>query len=395
MNVPRAISCVALVVLAACSDAAPPARADESRVELVQSVPAGAQLGLPALAATRDVWLDMVKGAKASIDLAQFYASSEPGGMLEAVLDELARAAARKVKIRFLVSAAMADTYPADIERVRKLPAEVRILDLKPVTGGILHAKYWIVDGREAFLGSPNFDWRALEHIHELGVRFDVPACVAGLGRIYEADWRRAGGEPVEAASEAPSARSADCELVASPPKLGVPGVGSSIDALVALIAGAKTEVQLQALSYSPGKKGKEWTVLADAMRAAGARGVAVSLVVSHWNAGHDAGLAALQALDRLPGVSVHVVTVPAADKAIPFARVVHAKYCVVDRARLWIGTSNFSEDYFAQSRNVELVIARAPLAAAAAAAHDALAKGPHAVRAGAATVTERGKDRR
>ena len=41
----------------------------------------------------------------------------------------------------------------------------------------------------------------------------------------------------------------------------------------------------------------------------------------------------------------------------MPFARVAHAKYMVVDGARAWVGTSNWEGDYFTQSRNVGLVV--------------------------------------
>ena len=35
--------------------------------------------------------------------------------------------------------------------------------------GGVLHSKAMVVDREVVFLGSANFDWRALEHIQELG----------------------------------------------------------------------------------------------------------------------------------------------------------------------------------------------------------------------------------
>jgi phosphatidylserine/phosphatidylglycerophosphate/cardiolipin synthase-like enzyme len=41
----------------------------------------------------------------------------------------------------------------------------------------------------------------------------------------------------------------------------------------------------------------------------------------------------------------------------IPFTRVVHAKYLVVDGARAWVGTSNWERDYFYKSRNVGVIL--------------------------------------
>jgi phosphatidylserine/phosphatidylglycerophosphate/cardiolipin synthase-like enzyme len=46
----------------------------------------------------------------------------------------------------------------------------------------------------------------------------------------------------------------------------------------------------------------------------------------------------------------------------VPFARVAHAKYLVVDGARAWVGTSNWERDYFYASRNVGLVVEGGPL---------------------------------
>ena len=63
---------------------------------------------------------------------------------------------------------------------------EVHRLDLAP---GVLHAKYFVVDGRDAYLGSQNFDYRSLEHIFEIGVHTDSPAVATGLERVFESDW--------------------------------------------------------------------------------------------------------------------------------------------------------------------------------------------------------------
>lgn len=45
--------------------------------------------------------------------------------------------------------------------------------------GGVQHAKYF---------GSQNFDWRAIEHIQELGLRVRVPEVVQALGALFEYD---------------------------------------------------------------------------------------------------------------------------------------------------------------------------------------------------------------
>ena len=68
--------------------------------------------------------------------------------------------------------------------------ATVRHLDLKrvPGGGGVLHAKYFIVDDRDAFFGSQNFDWRALEHNYELGARWDLRPRLTLSSAVFRLD---------------------------------------------------------------------------------------------------------------------------------------------------------------------------------------------------------------
>jgi len=58
------------------------------------------------------------------------------------------------------------------------------------------------------------------------------------------------------------------------------------------------------------------------------------------------------------------VVSIPEAKEGhIPFARTIHSKYLVVDGTQLALGTSNWEESYFMESRNVELIFRDSPLA--------------------------------
>ena len=221
---------------------------------LVQSIPADTGLADPTLPFAKDVWVAMIRGAKASVEAAEFYVTSRPGSALEPVLAELEQAGARGVKVRFLLSSKMLDQDPASVARLRHIPGgEVRSFDLAGVSKGILHAKYFIVDGREAFLGSQNFDWRALEHIHELGVRTSEPVIVSRLARLFAIDWTFAEGRklPDFPAQPAMSA-GARVEVVASPPCLTPKDIRPSVDALVDLLDQARQTVRVQLLTYSP-----------------------------------------------------------------------------------------------------------------------------------------------
>jgi phosphatidylserine/phosphatidylglycerophosphate/cardiolipin synthase-like enzyme len=324
----------------------------------------------------KDVWVAMIRGARSSVDAAEFYVTSRPGSALEPVLAELEQAGARGVQVRFLLSSKMLDQDPASVARLRRIPgAEVRSFDLAGVSKGILHAKYFVVDGREAFLGSQNFDWRALEHIHELGVRTTDDRIVPRLEELFSIDWRFAEGHslPNFPAMARRTVRPA-VELVASPPFLTPKDLRPTLEALVELLGQAQQSVRVQLLTYSPlAGSDQFWPVLDNALRAAAVRGVKVRLLVSDWVLGGRA-LPHLKALTLIPNLEVRVVSIPEAKEGhIPYARTVHSKYLVVDETHLVLGTSNWEESYFMDSRNIEVVFRDSPLAAQAARIHDRL----------------------
>lgn len=41
----------------------------------------------------------------------------------------------------------------------------MRFVPMRKLTGGVLHSKFWVVDGRHIYLGSANMDWRALTQV--------------------------------------------------------------------------------------------------------------------------------------------------------------------------------------------------------------------------------------
>jgi phosphatidylserine/phosphatidylglycerophosphate/cardiolipin synthase-like enzyme len=287
----------------------------------------------------------MIDGARTSIDLAEFYASNAPNSRLEPVVHALEAAIARGVRVRFLAEHSFVHVYPETLDRLAHAGATVRQLDLG--TGGILHAKYFVVDGRDAYLGSQNFDWRALTHNLELGVRARDPAIAAGLEAIFAADWARAGNEPAPAMPVPPSA------LVASPQSRLPAGVAWELPAIVARLDAARATIHVQALTYKAG----DWDELETPLERAAARGVKVELLCADW-AARKSTIGGLQALARVPNVEVRMLTVPAwSGGFIPFARVAHAKLLVVDGAHGWLGTSNWERAYFYNNRNVAILV--------------------------------------
>jgi phosphatidylserine/phosphatidylglycerophosphate/cardiolipin synthase-like enzyme len=345
-----------------------------SQIQLVQSVPVETSLAQPDLPYAKDVWVSMIQRAKKSIDLAQFYLSAQKGEALDSVIEELEKAGKRGVRIRLLVSNALLKEYPETFDRLKSAAGvSARIMDISKQTGGILHAKYWIIDGKEVYVGSQNFDWRALTQIHETGALFAHPKVTAQLQKIFDADWKLSEkpGAPLvrpqvlkaKAALVQDGAQD-EIELVASPPQLNPPGIRSAEEALLTLLNKAKGRLQVQLLEYSPVEDGKFWPALDNALRDAAVRGVKVQLLVSDWNK-KPPKIDHLKSLALVPGIEVKIATIPKwSGGDIPFARVIHSKYMIVDSQVLWMGTSNWSEDYFRHSRNVELIFRRPELAA-------------------------------
>ncbi len=365
----RACTAGAALALAA----APPS----SMSHLAQSVPVETGLGDPGLPYAKDVWVDMIRSARHSLDFGEFYVTSRPHSALEPVLAELEKAGARGVRIRFLLSAKMLGQDPASVARLKAIPgAEVRSFDLAGVSGGILHAKYFLVDGREAYFGSQNFDWRALEEIHELGVRTTDPRLVDPLEEIFGIDWRFAETRklPELPKPAAPLTARPDAELVASPPFLTPGDIRPSLGALVELLGQAKQRIRVQLLTYSPvAGQDRFWPALDNALRAAAVRGVKVQLLVSDWVLGGRA-LPHLKSLTLIPNLEVRIASIPEASEGhIPYARTIHSKYLVVDDGVFWLGTSNWEEGYFTDSRNVEAIFRDPALASQGAAIFDRL----------------------
>lgn len=340
-------------------------------VEVVSCVPLETKI---SRAGSRDaalVWMEMVQGARRSIDIAEFYLSGKKGKALDPLIQALLAAGRRGVRVRILSDAAMALTYPGTLKRFHARPNILtRLFNWKKLTGGILHAKYFIVDDREVFIGSQNFDWRSLTHIQETGLRIRAPLFALALGRIFEADWRYSGGEAGayrKLAASLPIRFPSEALLVASPAEFNPPGVGSALETLIGLLDQARRRVTVQLLSYSVegprGRKGGPFILIDQALRRAAGRGVKVLLLVADWNL-RPSQISGLRDLARVPNVDVkYAVIPPFRGSFIPYARVVHSKVMRIDGDISWVGTSNWGHDYFFRSRNVEVVLRRPEVA--------------------------------
>ncbi|KAA6182011.1 MULTISPECIES: phospholipase D-like domain-containing protein [Pseudomonas] len=358
--------------------------------ELVHTVPVDTALGTADLRQPGPVWIELFDGAKSTIDIGQFYAVDHPGSVMDSVIERLEAAGKRGVKIRFLLEEkGIRLSEASTLERLRAIPnLSLRVLSYGQLSGGILHAKYMVVDGKQAFIGSQNFDWRSLEHIHETGLRITDAPVVSQVQAIFDQDWRAQAAltehqpVPLPAAGTAP-ARTGNY-LVASPQRYNPPGVGDSQLELPRLLSEAQHEVRVQLLDYAPLSYGPDKTrpyyaVIDNAVRAAAARGVSIKLMVSNWNT--DAlELPYLKSLAVLPNVQIKIVTLPEAKQGfIPYARVIHSKTLEIDGKVAWVGTSNWLGGYLDNSRNLEVVMRSETMARRIGDLHEQLWDGPYA----------------
>ena len=338
-------------------------------VELVETFPVDTDLDSPYLRETHEVWLEMIEGAERTIELEHFYASNAEGSRLEPIVRALEAAADRGVRIDFTADRGFYDReYQDTLDRLdARENIDVTLLDLRPITGGIQHAKCMLVDGDDLYVGSANFDWRALEHIQELGLRVQSEVAGGWVAEVLAYDRALASGaalEPGSAGGDRPAVPALmseqDCVLSAAFSPRGALRDEATWDlpAILDMLRSARDSIRLQLLSYKPvDREGEWWDELDDALRGAAERGVDVRLVVADWSdkPGSIEPLAALAALEHC---EVRFLRIPEHESGpIPFARVVHAKYLVVDGQESWVGTSNWQRGYFTKSRNLGFLL--------------------------------------
>ncbi|MBU8869932.1 MAG: hypothetical protein KOO60_03545 [Gemmatimonadales bacterium] len=354
-------------------------------IVFVESWPQHTALDLPDLNDASKVWPEILGSASDQILLAGFYFSRKGDGkdsygpdsapdLFLPTLEAVSVAAHSGVKVRTLADAKFNRTYPEVPVWLGDLPgAETRILDMAQIPGGgVLHAKYFLVDDDVFFVGSQNFDWRALGQIHELGVLIKHPKIAAEARRVFDMDWRTAEGDIGTSRIQAgkplnqwPKHRVAlaggstvEVLVAASPQSYLPPDIPWDLPLMVEMIDSAADSVHVQLLSYNVTDREKRlFDDLDRALRRAAVRGAEVRIILSNWAKSRYA-LPWLKSLATVPGLEIRFTNIPEhPDGFIPFARVEHAKYLTVDGRMCWLGTSNWSRDYFHSSRNIGVIL--------------------------------------
>ncbi|XP_025068842.1 phospholipase D3 [Alligator sinensis] len=357
---------------------------DPCRITLVESIPEGLTYGsaVPSHPSTFQTWLELIGGAQSSLDIASFYwtltnadtHTREPSAQQgEQILAELTQLPQRGVAVRVAVSTPKAKQPLDDLEALERSGAAVRKVDLPRLTKGVLHTKFWVVDGAHIYLGSANMDWRSLTQVKELGAAVYNCSCLArDLGKVFEAYW--ALGVPDATIPEPwPDSYStiynvetplqlqlngtpASVYLSSSPPALCARGRTEDLRALLTVIDTATDFVHIAVMSYLPtmefSRPKRFWPAIDNHLRrAAYERGVSVRLLVSCWSHSKPPmfpflkSLAALQ--DNRTRYSVEVHAVPLGGPGVGAG---------VTAGPL-VGTSNWSGDYFVQTAGSALVL--------------------------------------
>ncbi|KAK9391138.1 phospholipase D3-like [Crotalus adamanteus] len=336
-------------------------------------------------------WMDLLSGANSVVEIAAFYftlrdsdlqmedPSANPG---LTVFNMLRSLPSRAVKLEIAVNSPQSSEQDTD-ELIRD-GADVRYVNMKELTGGIVHTKLWVVDRQHIYIGSANMDWRSLTQVKELGIALYNCSCLAkDLHRIF-AMYRILGKEgasmPISwprdlaALSSLQEPRKvqlngveAQVYISSSPTALCSTGRTSDLTAILSIIEDAREFVYISVMDYEPQclycKSKRFWPVIDDALRTAACnKGVSVRLLISCWQHSRQTMfvfLESLTVLRRKPlhcPIEVKLFVVPTEGREIPYAHVNHNKYMVTDRIA-YVGTSNWSEDYFLHTTGVGLII--------------------------------------
>ena len=329
---------------------------------LVESYPVETSLIHIGLEQTAPIWTKLIQEATSEIVISQFYVSkTQNPSSLDPILKELCDAGHRGVAIKVLIDQKLSAEYQQTIDQIKQCPNT----DLKTTSAfkGVQHAKYMIFDQKTLFLGSQNFDDRALTHIQELGVVLNNKDLVGQAHDIFYHDWTNA-QNPTDLSLphlQPSTINSTSISLKISPTDSERPQ-DSEEYALLSALNSAQQSIQLQALSYATTDyDGAQWLKIQQGLIFALHRGVQVQLIISEWSLKEHQLADLYQLIDK--GAQIKWIEFPQHSSGpILYARVAHAKYGIVDNRVHWITTSNLSGDYYTNSRNLSFWWEGSPL---------------------------------
>uniref|UniRef100_A0A9L0J5Q5 PLD phosphodiesterase domain-containing protein n=1 Tax=Equus asinus TaxID=9793 RepID=A0A9L0J5Q5_EQUAS len=153
-----------------------PWQKDSCRLVLVESIPQDlpSPAGSPWAQPLAQAWLQLLDAAQESVHVASYYwsltgpdigvndSSSQQG---EALLQKLQQLLDRNISLVVATSSPTLAKESTDLQVLAARGAQVRRVPMRQLTGGVLHSKFWVVDGRHVYVGSANMDWRSLTQV--------------------------------------------------------------------------------------------------------------------------------------------------------------------------------------------------------------------------------------
>ncbi|XP_076590378.1 5'-3' exonuclease PLD3 [Chaetodon auriga] len=367
---------------------------DPCKIVLVESIPEGLDFNSSTThPSIFQAWLNLMAAARSSVDIASFYwtltnkdtGTDEPtADQGETVLKTLAELSG-KLSVRIAVNTPQQSQPQDDLKLLNDSGADIRTVNMRELTSGVLHTKFWIVDKKHIYIGSANMDWRSLTQVKELGaVVYNCSCLAADLGKIFEAYWFL--GESRTIPSPWPTSFStlynkdtplqlplndtpSHVYLSSSPPSFCAAGRTPDLQSILSVMEDAQSFIYIAVMNYLPTMEfshpKRYWADIDTQLRRVGyEKRVKVRLLISCWASTQPVMFPFLKSLASVYDpkskldIQVRLFVVPASpkQKEIPFARVNHNKYMVTDKIA-YIGTSNWSGDYFVSTAGSALVV--------------------------------------
>ncbi|XP_058491022.1 5'-3' exonuclease PLD3 [Solea solea] len=367
---------------------------DPCKFVLLESIPEGLEFNSSTThPSIFQAWLNLMDEARSSVDIASFYwtltnkdtGTQEPTAYQgETILKKLAELSG-KLSVRIAVNTPQHRQPQYDLQLLNNSGADIRTVNMRELTTGVLHTKFWVVDKKHIYIGSANMDWRSLTQVKELGaVVYNCSCLAADLGKIFEAYWFL--GESKSIPSPWPNSFStlynkdtplqlplnntpASVYLSSSPPSFCAAGRTPDLQSILSVMEDAQSFVYIAVMNYLPtmefSQPKRYWADIDTQLRRiAYEKRVKVRLLISCWASTQPVMFSFLKSLASVYDpkskldIQVRLFVVPASaeQKEIPYARVNHNKYMVTDKIA-YIGTSNWSGDYFVSTAGSALVV--------------------------------------
>ncbi|XP_028604942.2 5'-3' exonuclease PLD4 [Podarcis muralis] len=368
---------------------------DSCNFQLVESLPWDMPYGPNSSAAKPlyQAWMELLNITQESIHVASYYwsltgedlgvndTSSKQG---EDVLKKFESLLLKNVSVFIATSVPSKAKHSTDLEVLEKRGAHIKRINFGQLTQGVMHTKFWIVDMKHVFLGSANIDWRALTQVKEVGVLISNCSCLAkDLWKTFKTYW-----DLGEANATIPSpwpnnystninshsplevqlnGTSTEAYFSASPASFCPGGRTFDLVAVLDVIYDAEKFVYVSMMDYFPTSRFRHppryWPPIDNALRSVALhQNIHIRLLINCWVHTDSSMFRFLESLSVLSDqhanitIEVKIFTVPVGNHTnIPFARLNHSKYMVTDKA-VYIGTSNWSEEYFSITAGVGLV---------------------------------------